>query len=140
MFGINGWEFVVILVVAVLVVGPERLPAYAEQLARGVRRAKVLMQDAKSRVDSELGPEFQDVDWSKLDPRQYDPRRIVRDALLEDTPLGSASAPAWSSGTVSRTAAAAGATAGTTAAAPSDAGGTATGGGAARVPFDDEAT
>jgi sec-independent protein translocase protein TatB len=28
-----------------------------------------------------LGPEFDEVDWKKLDPRQYDPRRIVRDAL-----------------------------------------------------------
>ena len=25
-----------------------------------------------------------DVDWRKLDPRQYDPRTIVRQALLED--------------------------------------------------------
>ncbi|HEV7169154.1 MAG TPA: Sec-independent protein translocase TatB, partial [Micrococcaceae bacterium] len=31
-----------------------------------------------------LGPEFEDVDWRKLDPRQYDPRRIIREALLAD--------------------------------------------------------
>lgn len=102
MFGINGLEFVVILVIAVLIVGPERLPQYAEQLARAVRRVKVLLQDAKSRVDDELGPELGDVDWSRLDPRQYDPRRIVRDALLEDTPFDAnrarAGAPAAAGG------------------------------------------
>ena len=86
MFGINGWEFVIILVVAMLVIGPERLPTYAEQLGTMVRRGRDLLQNAKARVDDELGPEFSDVDWSKLDPRQYDPRRIVRDALLDDSP------------------------------------------------------
>ncbi|MCP2263014.1 twin-arginine translocase TatA/TatE family subunit [Promicromonospora thailandica] len=86
MFGINGWEFVIIIVVAMLVIGPERLPGYAEQLGSLVRRGRDLLQTAKARVDDELGPEFSDVDWSKLDPRQYDPRKIVRDALLDDSP------------------------------------------------------
>jgi sec-independent protein translocase protein TatB len=31
-----------------------------------------------------LGPDFDDMDWKKLDPRQYDPRRIIREALKED--------------------------------------------------------
>ncbi|WP_342664643.1 twin-arginine translocase TatA/TatE family subunit [Jonesia quinghaiensis] len=86
-FGINGGEFLIILLVIVLVVGPERLPQYAEQLAQLVRKARSFMSDAKQKVDTELGPEFRDVDWQKLDPRQYDPRRIVRETLIEDTIL-----------------------------------------------------
>lgn len=86
MFGINGGEAIIILVIAVLVIGPERLPKYAEQLAGLVRRARVLMADAKEKVSEELGPEITDVDWAQLDPRRYDPRRIVRDALLDDAP------------------------------------------------------
>lgn len=85
MFGINGGEAIIILVVAILVIGPERLPKYAEQLAGLVKRARVLMADAKEKVSEELGPEITDVDWAQLDPRRYDPRRIVRDALLDDT-------------------------------------------------------
>lgn len=87
MFGINGGEAIIILVVAILVIGPERLPKYAEQLAGLVKRARTLMADAKEKVSEELGPEITDVDWAQLDPRRYDPRRIVRDALLDDTPL-----------------------------------------------------
>jgi sec-independent protein translocase protein TatB len=102
-FGINGWELVIILVVAMLVIGPERLPVYAEQLGSLVRRGRDLLQNAKARVDDELGPEFSDVDWSKLDPRQYDPRKIVRDALLDDGPPSAyartAAAQAASNGT-----------------------------------------
>ena len=86
MFGINGAEFIVLLVVAVIVIGPERLPGYAEQLGGFVRSARGYLLDAKARVDAEIGEEIGDVDWSKLDPRQYDPRRIVREALLDDEP------------------------------------------------------
>jgi sec-independent protein translocase protein TatB len=87
LFDINGGEFLVILVLALVLVGPERLPQYAAQLARLVKRVRSFAADAKDRVSDELGPELADVDWSKLDPRQYDPRRIVRDALLDDGPL-----------------------------------------------------
>ena len=34
-----------------------------------------------------MGPDFDDVDWRTLDPRQYDPRRIIREALLDDAPV-----------------------------------------------------
>ncbi|MCO7272837.1 MULTISPECIES: twin-arginine translocase TatA/TatE family subunit [Cellulosimicrobium] len=93
MFGINGAEFIVLLVVAVVVIGPERLPRYAEQLGSFVRSARGYLRDAKARVDAEIGDEIADVDWSKLDPRQYDPRRIVREALLDDEPVRERVAP-----------------------------------------------
>lgn len=87
MLGINGGEILFILVIAVIIIGPERLPQFAEQLARAVRKGKALFTEAKLKVDAEMGAELGDVDWAKLDPRQYDPRKIVRDTLLEDTPL-----------------------------------------------------
>lgn len=86
MFGINGPEFLVIALIAVLVIGPERLPKYAAQLGRLVRQARTMASGAREQVRAELGPEFDDVDWRKLDPRQYDPRRIVREALADDGP------------------------------------------------------
>lgn len=84
MLDINGSEFLILLVVAVLVIGPERLPKYAEQLAQLVKRLRVFVQETKARVDDELGDDIKDVDWAALDPRKYDPRRIVREALLDD--------------------------------------------------------
>ncbi len=92
MFGISGSEFIVLLVVAAVVLGPERLPDYAQQLARLARELRRMAQGASDQVRAELGPEFDEVDWRKLDPRQYDPRRIVREALADvvdpDDPLG----------------------------------------------------
>jgi len=91
-FGINPSEFVVLLVVAAVVLGPERLPEYAAQLARLVRELRRMAQGASAQVRTELGPEYDEIDWAKLDPRQYDPRRIVREALSDvwdpEDPLG----------------------------------------------------
>lgn len=86
MLGINGGELVLLLVVLVIVVGPERLPRFAEQLGVWVRTMRGVVRSAKTRVDEELGEQGADVDWASLDPRRYDPRRIVREALLEDLP------------------------------------------------------
>ena len=83
LFDINGGEFLVLLLVAAIVIGPQRLPGYAEQLGALVRKARVWMKDAKGRIDTEMGDDAIDLDWTTLDPRRYDPRRIVRDALLE---------------------------------------------------------
>lgn len=82
--GLNFEKMLVILVIAVFVIGPERLPMYAKKLADLVRTVKGMADGAKDRLREEMGPEFDDVDWKQLDPRQYDPRRIIRDALLED--------------------------------------------------------
>ena len=90
MFDINGWEFVLLVVLAVLVLGPERLPEYAAKLGRFVRQARAMADRAKKQLKQEMGPEFEDIDWRAYDPRQYDPRKIVREAL--NTPAAPAAA------------------------------------------------
>ncbi|THG28483.1 twin-arginine translocase TatA/TatE family subunit [Naasia lichenicola] len=87
MFGLTFEKLLLIGVVAVLLVGPDRLPRYAAQLAHLVRNLRGMADGAKSRMREEMGPEFDEVDWKKLDPRQYDPRRIIREALIDDTPV-----------------------------------------------------
>jgi sec-independent protein translocase protein TatB len=81
--GIGFEKILVIAVIALFLVGPEKLPDYAARLARFVRGARRMIDDAKDRVREEMGPDFDEEDWRRLDPRQYDPRRIIRDALLE---------------------------------------------------------
>lgn len=84
MFGINGYEFVLLALIAVIVLGPERLPEYASQLAQLVKGLRRMATGAREQLREEVGSEFDDVDWRKLDPRQYDPRRIIKEALLDD--------------------------------------------------------
>ena len=79
-------KLLVIGLLAMFLVGPERLPEYAARLARLVRGARRMLDDANQRMRDELGEDFDLDEWRKLDPRQYDPRRIIRDALLEPDP------------------------------------------------------
>jgi sec-independent protein translocase protein TatB len=83
-FGLSIEKLVVIAVIAAFIIGPQRLPAYAAKLARFVTMLRGLADTAKDRVSKEMGPDFDDVDWKKLDPRQYDPRRIIRTALMDE--------------------------------------------------------
>ena len=66
--------------VALVVLGPDKLPGYAAQAAKLLRQLRTMADGAKEQMRDQLGPEFDDIDWKTLDPRQYDPRRIVRDA------------------------------------------------------------
>ncbi|MBA2695454.1 MAG: twin-arginine translocase TatA/TatE family subunit [Ornithinimicrobium sp.] len=81
MFNLQATEIFLLLVLAVVILGPHRLPEYAAKLAQAVRSLRDLAEGAKSQIKEEMGPAFDDVNWQQLDPRQYDPRRIVRDAL-----------------------------------------------------------
>lgn len=87
MFGLTIEKLLLFGLVAALVIGPERLPRYAEALATFTKRARDWVSSARSRMREEMGDDFDDVDWRTLDPRQYDPRRIIREALLDDAPV-----------------------------------------------------
>ena len=85
MFDINGWEFVIVVVAALLVIGPDRMPEYSAKLAKLVRQVRGMADSAKVQLREQMGPDFDDVDWKSYDPRQYDPRRIVREALMDES-------------------------------------------------------
>ncbi len=84
MFGLSGEKLLILGIIAVIVLGPERLPEYAKGLANIIKSLRRMANGAKTQMKDELGEDFEDLDWRKLDPRQYDPRRIIREALTED--------------------------------------------------------
>lgn len=86
-FGLTIEKLLLIAVVAGLLIGPERLPRYVESLTKFAKRAREYVSTAKTKMKDEMGSDFDDVDWRTLDPRQYDPRRIIREALLDDAPV-----------------------------------------------------
>jgi len=96
-FGLTFDKLLIIAIIAVFLIGPDRLPGYAAQLARLVKSLRSMADGAKERMREEMGPEFDEVDWKKLDPRQYDPRRIIREALVDEVaptkPVSAGSAP-----------------------------------------------
>jgi sec-independent protein translocase protein TatB len=82
-FGIGLPELLVIVVVAVIVFGPDRLPDFARQAGRFVRQVRQFSQSARDDIRAELGPEFSDFEISDLDPRRA-VRKYIQDAWDED--------------------------------------------------------
>ncbi len=83
-WGLTFEKLLLIGLIAVILIGPDRLPGYAAQFGRLIRSLRDMANGAKTRMREEMGPDYDDVDWKKLDPRQYDPRRIIREALVDD--------------------------------------------------------
>lgn len=80
MFGSLGWpEMVVLLVVALLIFGPDKLPSVVKDAAQTLRTVRKMAKDARSQLSTELGPEFSDFDLDSLNPRSF-----VRKNLFDD--------------------------------------------------------
>lgn len=78
MFGVGLPELVVLLFIAVLVVGPERMPDLARQAGQMLRQVRSMAHAARNELREELGPEYAD-----LQLRDLDPRTIVRKHIIE---------------------------------------------------------
>lgn len=75
-----GWaEIGVVLVVAMLVFGPERLPEIAKQAGGFVRTVRRMADNAKDDLGREIGQ-----DLSGLQLRDLDPREAVRRTFLDE--------------------------------------------------------
>lgn len=81
MFGLTFEKLFLVALLAAVVIGPQRLPSYAEKLTDTIRSFREFMDATRARAAAEIGME--PGDWEALDPRHYDPRRIVRHALEE---------------------------------------------------------
>ncbi len=76
---------------AVLMFGPEKLPGFARKAGRVVRYLNTIANDAKGQLRAELGPEWDDVRLSDLNPKTFVQRHLldsnevaeVRSALQE---------------------------------------------------------
>jgi sec-independent protein translocase protein TatB len=82
-FGIGTGELIALAVLALLVLGPDKLPRFAADAARFIRQVRRMADTARDDVRRELGPEFADIDVSDLDPKSF-----VRKHVLDPDELG----------------------------------------------------
>jgi sec-independent protein translocase protein TatB len=79
MFNIGPMELIVLALVGLIVLGPDRLPGLAKDAARMIRTLRDLATGARTQLRDELGPEFADVDLRNLNPRTAISRVILGD-------------------------------------------------------------
>lgn len=77
--GINASEFLILVVLAVIFFGPERIPEFSRKAARVVFYVRNIANGATQQLKDELGPEYQDLTLDDLNPKNF-----VQKHLLDD--------------------------------------------------------
>lgn len=77
-------ELVVLGFVALIVIGPEKLPGHAREAARMLRNLRDMANGAKGQFRQELGPEFADLNLDALrELRALNPKSALMKVLFD---------------------------------------------------------
>src|SRR3954449_5737730 len=96
MFNQIGWsELMVLAIIGLIVLGPERLPKAAADAARLLRQLRTMARSATADLKAELGPEMADLDLASLHPR-----RMMQSMLLDDDAAAGVATPVGRPGQV----------------------------------------
>ena len=82
MFGIGGGEFLTLAFIALILVGPNKLPEFAVQSAKIIRKLRNLAQNTVNDLKENLGPEYSDLEVKDLHPKNLI-RKTLDNALAE---------------------------------------------------------
>lgn len=82
-FGINAGEFIILVALAVVMFGPERIPEFSRKAARVVYYLRRVANDATHQLKDELGPEYQNLTLQDLNPRTFVQKHVI-DGFQED--------------------------------------------------------
>jgi sec-independent protein translocase protein TatB len=82
-FDIGPLELVAIVLLAVIIFGPDKLPKLIQDVSRMIRKLREFSDNAREDIRKELGPEFKDFEFEDLNPKTF-----VRKNLLDNDSLG----------------------------------------------------
>ncbi|WP_405830042.1 sec-independent translocase [Streptomyces sp. NBC_01176] len=74
-------ELVALVVLAVLVFGPDKLPKMIQDVTRTIRKIREFSETAKADIREELGPEFKDFEFEDLNPKTFLRKQLDNDEL-----------------------------------------------------------
>ncbi|MER5755611.1 sec-independent translocase [Streptomyces sp. NPDC002088] len=74
-------ELITLVVLAVLVFGPDKLPKVIQDVMRTVRKIREFSESAKQDIRQELGPEFKDFEFEDLNPKTFIRKQLDNDEL-----------------------------------------------------------
>ncbi|MGA4851140.1 sec-independent translocase [Streptomyces sp. G5(2025)] len=78
---IGALEIVALVVLAVLIFGPDKLPKVIQDISRTIRKIREFSDSAKADIREELGPEFKDFEFEDLNPKKFIRKQLDNDEL-----------------------------------------------------------
>ncbi|MEU3600152.1 sec-independent translocase [Streptomyces sp. NPDC006798] len=77
-------ELVALVVLAVLVFGPDKLPKVIQDVSRTIRKIREFSDSAKQDIRDELGPDFKDFEFEDLNPKTFLRKQLDQNDDLRD--------------------------------------------------------
>lgn len=85
MFDFGVGEVAGLVVLALILVGPERMPRVAKDLAKLIRKVRSMTNTATAEIRDNLGPGFEDLTPSDLNPKTFIKRQVASVLDEEDS-------------------------------------------------------
>lgn len=79
MFGVGAPELMLLIVVAIVMFGPERLPELIRKARGIIQYVRTMAGEAQSQLGKELGPGFEDIDLRDLNPKAFIQKHLLDD-------------------------------------------------------------
>ncbi|MCZ1007622.1 sec-independent translocase [Streptomyces lydicus] len=76
-FDIGPLELVALVILAVLVFGPDKLPKVIQDVMGFIRKVRAFSDSAKEDIRSELGPDFKDFEFEDLKPKNFVRKHVL---------------------------------------------------------------
>ena len=80
MFNIGGGELIGLAILGLILVGPDRMPSLAADAARYLNKLKKFAQKATNELKENLGPGYEDLQVSDLNPKKFI-KKTIGDAM-----------------------------------------------------------
>lgn len=93
MFDFNAGEIILLVVFAVVIFGPEKLPDLARKAARVIHYLRNIANDAQGRLREELGPEYADLNLTDLNPKALVNKHLLQPVQDGVAPVAGELAP-----------------------------------------------
>ena len=82
-FDVGGGEFLAIIVIAVVLFGPDKVPELVKKASRVIAYLRGIANSATDTLKSQLGPEFADMTAADLQPKRLLERTLLRDVQAD---------------------------------------------------------
>jgi sec-independent protein translocase protein TatB len=90
-FDIGAGELLGLAVLAMILVGPERLPKVAVEAAKMLKKLRAFSQTATAELKENLGPGFENLQPADLHPKTFVKKQLAD--LMEDKPVAKPKRP-----------------------------------------------
>ena len=88
MFNIGAGEFLTLCLLALVLIGPDKLPTVAVDAARLVKKARAMAQSATAELRENMGPGFEDLQVEDLHPKKLIAKQIcVMSEIADESKL-----------------------------------------------------